>query len=167
MKGIRILVIVAMTALAIISIFAHKNRQEEIYYEMPVRQSDGAEIEAEAEVCTLTQDDEEEIALLMKCVQAEAGNQGFRGKRLVAAVVLNRVASEKFPNTINEVVYQKGQFAVAWNGALNKAEVDEETMLACRIELAHRSNEEILYFNNSPQVSGKFAFKYGGHWFGK
>lgn len=162
MKGIRILVIVVMTALAIISILAHKNHNENIYYEMPVRQTEN---EIEAEYCTLITS--EDIDLLERCVQAEAGNQGLMGKRLVTAVILNRVNSEKFPNTISDVINAPGQFSVVWNGRINQVEVDDETAVACRIELKHRCNEEVLYFNNSPEVSGKFAFKYGGHWFGK
>ena len=109
----------------------------------------------------------DEFVYLTKCVQAEAGNQDFRGKRLVAAVILNRVASEKFPNSIVEVINAPRQFAVVANKSINTVEVDQETINACRMELAHRSDTDILYFNNSSQVSGKFCYKYGGHWFGR
>lgn len=108
-----------------------------------------------------------EFEYLTKCVQAEAGNQGLYGKRLVAAVILNRVESDKFPNTIEEVINAPHQFAVVSNGSIEKVEVDEETETACRIELKHRCNEEVLYFNNSSDVSGKYCYKYKDHWFGK
>ena len=46
------------------------------------------------------------IDLLAKCVEAEAGNQGLYGKQLVVDVILNRVDSDSFPNTIEEVIKQ-------------------------------------------------------------
>ena len=63
---------------------------------------------------------EEDLKLLACLVHAEAGNQSYEGKLAVANVVLNRVKSGKFPNTIKEVIYQPGQFTVAANGALAK-----------------------------------------------
>ena len=64
-----------------------------------------------------------EMALIAQLVQAEAGNQDLKGKRLVADVVLNRVDSEKFPNTIEEVIFQKEpvQFSVTVSGAFERA----------------------------------------------
>lgn len=52
----------------------------------------------------------EEAQLLLKIAQAEAGNQGIEGMRLVMSVIINRVDSEDFPGTIYEVVSQKNQF---------------------------------------------------------
>jgi hypothetical protein len=48
--------------------------------------------------------------LLGRLVTAEAGNESYTGQVAVAAVVLNRINSGKFPNSIREVIYQKGQF---------------------------------------------------------
>lgn len=160
MKEFKIIIVIVMAALAVISLFFHKNSKESIYYEMPEHK---AEPVIETEYDTLVAD----IDLLERCVQAEAGNQGLTGKRLVAAVILNRVESEKFPNTISEVINAPGQFAVVWNKSIDKVEVDDETRVACRTELKHRCNSEILYFNNSPNVSGKYCYKYKDHWFGK
>lgn len=109
----------------------------------------------------------DEFEYLTKCVQAEAGNQDIYGKRLVAAVILNRVESDKFPNTITEVINSPHQFAVVSNGSINKVEVDNDTLVACRIELTHRCRDDVLYFNNCPEVSGKYCYQWKGHWFGK
>ena len=38
----------------------------------------------------------------------------------VATVIMNRVASPAYPNTLRAVIYQSGQFAPTWNGSLNK-----------------------------------------------
>lgn len=62
----------------------------------------------------------DEIKLLSSLVQAEAGNQPYKGKVGVANVVLNRVKSSRYPDTIKEVIYQSGQFSVVRNGSLNR-----------------------------------------------
>lgn len=107
-----------------------------------------------------------EMELLERVVEAEAGNQGLIGKRLVVAVIYNRVESEKFPNSIYEVLTSPGQFSTVWNGAVDKMEVSEETRTAILLELSHRTDNEILYFNCGP-CSGKYAYTYKGHKFGK
>lgn len=107
-----------------------------------------------------------EAELLERVVEAEAGNQGMTGKRLVVAVIYNRVESDKFPNTIKEVLESPHQFGPVWTGAVDKVEVTDETRLAIQLEIDKRTDSEILYFNNGP-CSGKFAFKYKGHNFGK
>ena len=62
----------------------------------------------------------EEFKLLACLVHAEAGNQSYEGKLAVANVVLNRMKSKKYPNTIEAVIYQPGQFSVAKSGSLDK-----------------------------------------------
>ena len=109
----------------------------------------------------------DDFVYLAKCVQAEAGNEDFKGKRLVAAVILNRVDDPKFPNTITEVIDAPKQFAVVRNGTINKAIIEQETIDACLMELTERINTEVLYFNNTSKVGGKFCCKHGNHWFGK
>ena len=108
----------------------------------------------------------DEQELLARVVEAEAGNQGIIGKRLVVAVIYNRVESEKFPNTIYEVLTSPHQFSTVWNGQVEKMEITPETLFAIEIERAHRSDNEILYFNCG-ECSGKFAYRYKGHNFGK
>lgn len=62
----------------------------------------------------------DELKLLACLVHAEAGNQSYEGKLAVANVVLNRVKSSKYANTIKAVIYQPGQFTVARSGSLDK-----------------------------------------------
>ena len=52
----------------------------------------------------------DELDLLAALIQAEAGNQPYEGQLAVGAVVMNRVKSPKFPNTIYGVISQPGQF---------------------------------------------------------
>lgn len=60
----------------------------------------------------------EELMLLAQIVYAEAGNQPFEGKVAVAAVVLNRVESSIYPDSINEVIFQKSQFSPVKDGKI-------------------------------------------------
>lgn len=110
--------------------------------------------------------DYSEQELFERVVEAEAGNQGLQGKRYVAAVVYNRVASDRFPNTIYEVLVAPGQFSTVWNGAVKHVQVSDETREAIALEVSERSDAEIMYFNNGP-CSGRYAFTYGEHRFGK
>ena len=57
--------------------------------------------------------------LLSKLVYAEARGETYKGQVAVAAVVLNRVASASFPNTISGVIYQSGAFTCVSNGSIN------------------------------------------------
>ena len=57
--------------------------------------------------------------LLSKLVYAEARGESYKGQVAVAAVVLNRVASAAFPNTISGVIYQSGAFSCVSNGSIN------------------------------------------------
>ena len=62
----------------------------------------------------------EDLMLLACLVHAEAGTQSYEGKLAVANVVLNRVKSSKYPDSIKAVIYQSGQFSVARSGSLAK-----------------------------------------------
>ena len=57
--------------------------------------------------------------LLSKLVYAEARGETYKGQVAVAAVVLNRVSSASFPNTVSGVIYQSGAFSCVSNGSIN------------------------------------------------
>jgi N-acetylmuramoyl-L-alanine amidase len=60
-----------------------------------------------------------DLTLLAKLVYGEARGEPYAGQVAVAAVVLNRVKSSDFPNTISGVIYQKGAFDVVSDGQIN------------------------------------------------
>lgn len=60
-----------------------------------------------------------ELNLLARCVYSEARGEPYAGQVAVAAVVLNRVRSSSFPNTIAGVIYQKGAFTAVSDGQIN------------------------------------------------
>ncbi len=103
--------------------------------------------------------DEYEIALMAKVVHAEAGNQNAVGKRLIADVILNRIDSPLFPNTVEEVVNQKNQFAIyQWYT------IDD--LNAVTDEIVDRTDNEILFFRTGDYHDiGEPAYQYGDHYF--
>lgn len=60
-----------------------------------------------------------DLNLLSRLVYGEARGEQYKGQVAVAAVVLNRVKSSKFPNTVAGVIYQKGAFDVVSDGQIN------------------------------------------------
>lgn len=87
------------------------------------------------------------LELLAVCVEAEAGNQSLEGKRLVVDVILNRVDSAEWPDTVKEVIEQPVQFASYWDGGMERVvEPSEETYEAIRMEIEERSYPSIYYF---------------------
>ena len=98
------------------------------------------------------------LELLAICVEAEAGNQGLDGKRMVADVILNRVDDPDWPDTIEGVISQPVHFSSYWDGGMDRVSVSEETFQAVRMELENRSWPEIYYF-----TAGRYS-EYGTPW---
>ena len=59
---------------------------------------------------------ESELSLLARLVSGEARGEPYIGQVAVAAVVLNRVRSDEFPDTISGVIFQPGAFDAVWDG---------------------------------------------------
>ncbi|MBR1925536.1 MAG: spore cortex-lytic enzyme [Clostridia bacterium] len=60
-----------------------------------------------------------DLYLLAKCIHAEARGEPYAGQVAIGAVILNRVASSKFPNTISGVIYQPYAFTAVNDGQIN------------------------------------------------
>ncbi len=63
----------------------------------------------------------DETRLLGALIYCESGNQSYEGMLGVGAVVMNRVKSEAYPNTIHGVIYASGQFTPAMSGKVARA----------------------------------------------
>ncbi|MBA1333668.1 MAG: hypothetical protein HPY66_0061 [Firmicutes bacterium] len=68
-----------------------------------------------------------ELYLLAKMIECEARYEPYEGKVAVGAVILNRVKSSKFPNTIEGVIFQKGQFQPISDGGWEKKEPSKQS----------------------------------------
>lgn len=103
----------------------------------------------------------QEYETLLRIVEAEAGCEDMTGKLLVANVIMNRVRSASFPNTVTEVVYQRhngtAQFSPTANGRINTVVVSADTVEAVNRAL---SGEDIsagaLYFRAVQSNCGWF-----------
>ena len=111
-----------------------------------------------------------ELELLAAVVEAEAGNQDMIGKRLVVDVVLNRVDSPLFPDTITEVLEQPGQFTTMWNGAVEDAgyHMQQDDYDAVMMEVTGKRLDYDIYFFTAGEynASCKPAYIHGDHYFG-
>lgn len=62
-----------------------------------------------------------ELRYMTSIIYCEARGESYQGKKAVGIVVMNRVRSDKFPNTVKKVIYQSGQFSPVRNGSLDSA----------------------------------------------
>ena len=98
----------------------------------------------------------EEKDLFARLVEAEAKGESFEGKVAVATVVLNRVESPHFPNTITDVIHEvvgkSYAFSPVQNGEINNT-ASEESVQAVEEALTRkdRLNESIYFFN--PEIA--------------
>jgi len=102
---------------------------------------------------------------LLRIVEAEAGGEDEIGKLLVANVVLNRVESESFPDSITEVILQQNkgvaQFSPVASGRFLRVEISDETISAVNRALAGEDvSEGALYF-----AARKYADADNMRWF--
>lgn len=112
----------------------------------------------------------EEIDLLAKIIWLEARGESAEGQQAVAEVVLNRVASSQFPDTLKEVVYQKGQFSTA--SRISDAEPDA-TQYQVIFTAMYGENilpMDVVFFATTPENDnlwgwiGNHAFCYAYRW---
>lgn len=102
---------------------------------------------------------QEDIYLLAQCVEAEAGYITYSSEleqQYICQVILNRLKSDNFPNTMREVIYQKvkgiPQFSVAYNGMMEEhSQVDAKTLVNVYIVLAYGTElpDYVTYFYSS------------------
>lgn len=98
-----------------------------------------------------------DLELLARIINAEAGGCTDEHQLLVGNVVLNRVASSSFPNTIYGVIYQKGQYSPTWNGAINKTPSEQAYKNAQRLLNGERfCPKNVVFQANFKQGSGVY-----------
>ena len=123
---------------------------------------------------------DEDKEVLLRIVEAEATCEDIKGRMLVANVILNRVVSERFPDSITEVVFQNNgvtyQFAPIKDGRFWSVTVSEETREAVeRVLTGEDYSQGAMYFaarrmaNQKAMrwfdTSLKYLFRHGVHEF--
>lgn len=63
----------------------------------------------------------QELRYMTSIIYCEARGESYAGQKAVGIVVMNRVRSDEFPNSIKKVIYQSGQFSPVRNGSLDRA----------------------------------------------
>lgn len=141
---------------------AQKKAEEEAAAAAQAQQEAQAAQASQQIVTAATSDEQALLAALIFC---EAGGEPYEGQVAVGAVVMNRVRSAIFPNTITEVIYQSGQFGPAITGKLDAVLADGRTTASCYQAAADAlagANPigDALYFGN-----GDYGQLIGNHWF--
>ena len=131
-----------------------------------------------AENPTLMSD--EDYDTLLRIVEAEAGSEDIKGRVLVANVIMNRMKSDDFPNTVTEVVWDNSdgvpQFSPTYDGRINEVTVSDETKEAVKQALKGTDySEGALFFIQKSAAEAhnikwfekdlRKLFKYGVHEF--
>lgn len=121
---------------------------------------------------------ESEYFILLRIVEAEATGEDLMGKMLIANVILNRVADDRFPDTIEGVVWQQvdgsAQFQPTVDGRIDSVEVTDETIEAVdRVLAGEDYSQGALFFmarvSSDDSSVGWFdktltlLFEHGGH----
>ena len=123
---------------------------------------------------------DEDYDTLLRIVEAEAGSEDIKGRVLVANVIMNRMKSDDFPNTVTEVVWDNSdgvpQFSPTYDGRINEVTVSDETKEAVKQALKGTDySEGALFFIQKSAAEAhnikwfekdlRKLFKYGVHEF--
>mgnify|MGYP006298714281 CR=1 FL=1 len=114
------------------------------------------------------------VDLLARAIYAEARGESFEGQVAVGAVIVNRMESPKFPNTIEKVLYQPNQFKCVENGRINQTPNQNAYKAARRAIEGEDPSQGALFFFNPETSEDPAAFdrytvtvRIGNHIFAK
>lgn len=114
----------------------------------------------------------DDIILLARVIHGEARGEDFRGKVAIGSVILNRIRSSQFPDTIRDVILQKGQFSSLMDGQANYYPGEEELQAARAAVLGYDPTLGSIFFYNPEVATNKawiskrnFVTRIGGHVF--
>ena len=110
----------------------------------------------------------EEVEILARIVQLECGYDIQESKCATIETIFNRIFDEKYPNTLVEVLSQKGQFSTWKNRNIAEATPTDDTYICINMVLEGQTNVlemDNLKFNNKP--IGNNPVKIGAQYYGK
>lgn len=97
----------------------------------------------------------EEFDMISQVIMAEAEGEEWEAQWYIACVILNRVESDLFPDSVEEVIFQKNQFSCVWNGRYDRVIPNDSCMEALQYALdTERIPEDIYYFTSIGYLSG-------------
>ncbi len=145
---------------------AKRLAEEKAAQEAAAQAEKEAQAQAEqAQVSSAVNASASEQELLAALIFCEAGNQPYDGQVAVGAVVMNRVRSGSFPDTITDVIYQSGQFTPAMTGWLDSVLASDgytDSAIQAAADALAGSNPigDCLYFS-----TGGGGYQLGDHYF--
>lgn len=145
---------------------AKRLAEEKAAQEAAAQAEKEAQAQAEqAQVSSAVNASASEQELLATLIFCEAGNQPYDGQVAVGAVVMNRVRSGSFPDTITDVIYQSGQFTPAMTGWLDSVLASDgytDSAMQAAADALAGSNPigDCLYFS-----TGGGGYQLGDHYF--
>lgn len=94
-----------------------------------------------------------DLVLLAAILQCEAGTTNYDALLAVATIIMNRVSSSRYPNTLYDVIYQSGQFSPTWNGSLKRVLANGPS------SLCYQAAQDALNGSRLSSVSGCYSFR--------
>lgn len=114
----------------------------------------------------------DELDLLARLVEAEAGAENYTGKLAVAAVVVNRLKNDQYANSLSGVIHDRGQFEPVMNGYIWRVTPSQESQRAAQAALHGEdpTGGALFFHNPSLSTSGwmlqrPYALRIGNHVF--
>lgn len=144
----------SMTLSELAELNPHIANLDLIYVGQNINTIAGAKSEIKSNVAKVESNNvkQSEKELMARLVRAEAESEPYAGKVAVATVVLNRVDHKDYPNSIEEVIYQSGQFTPVSNGTINKPYTNED-MKAVEESIAFRGQGQGSLFFYNPAIA--------------
>ena len=101
-----------------------------------------------------------DIQLMARAINGEARGEPYEGQVAVGAVILNRVKSSQFPNSIAGVIYQSGAFTAVADGQINSPISEGSTVYKAAQDAMNGVDPTngALYFYNPSKTKSKWLF---------
>ncbi len=119
-----------------------------------------AQSKAQSSISTTNPSGDNMVELLARLINGEARGEPYSGQVAVGAVIMNRVKSPSFPNTIAGVIYQENQFSCIKDGQFNEP-IDENSTVYKAAQDAMNGIDPTngaLYFYNPAKTKSKWLF---------
>lgn len=103
---------------------------------------------------------QKDLRYMTAIIYCEAQGESYQGKKAVGIVVMNRVRSDEFPDTVKSVIYQSGQFSPVRNGSMSKAldlydQYDKKDKFKGPMKSCLKAAKEVLNGSTTVKVNGK------------
>ena len=108
-----------------------------------------------------------DVTLLAALIQCEAGNESYEGQLAVGAVVVNRVKSPSYPNTVTDVIFASGQFTPAGSGKVARL-IESGNIYASCIQAANEALSGVTNVGSAThfrRAGGRDGIVIGNHVF--